>query len=656
MIKNKSLTLLIGLILVFSLSWGVMGVSENQAPELQEAVAEGELEPLADRLPDEPLIFEPAEDIGQYGGTWNRYGTAEDFGHVRMSFYGHSLLRWVDDGLGIEENLVTDWEQNEDATEWTLWFREGVKWSDGEPMTVDDIIFWWEDMVLDTEFPDAVPDIFMAGGETVEMVKIDDYTLRLEYEAPAPLVPERLAMWPNSGIGERMIVPGHYLKQYHPEYSEDGDYEALEEHVEWWIETDTPVLTAWNPVEYEPGEHIIYERNPYFYATDPEGNQLPYIDGIEVLFQADDEVAKLQLAEGNSDFQIRPSILHVEDVSMLQSNAEEQGFEVIMWDSGSGTGPIYYPNHNHPDEEKRGLYRNPEFLRALSHAINRDRVNRMVYYDLGTPTTGTFSPKAAEYHTEKGQEVYENWRDLAVEHDPEKAEELLDEVGVVDQNGDGWRQMPSGEELILRIDADAEAGEEYVHTNELVQEDWEAIGIQTMINPVDGAQLGIMDEQAEFDIRDSWELGDGPNHLVFPQWMVPIDQSRWAPLYGSWYAIQGTPQEDVDADKPPRERAPTWEEPEEGSFVVQLQEIYDKARVEADEEKRFEYVYEMINLHIEHGPVMIGTAGDYPRIGVKNVNLRNVPDSEDMAMGGFVNPWIMTQPASKLPSTWYFAE
>ncbi|MFW6271148.1 MAG: ABC transporter substrate-binding protein [Bacillota bacterium] len=657
MLKSKSSVILLVIFLTFALSMYVLGSSEKQAPELQEQVEMGDLEPLEERLPEEPLTLQnEIGEIGQYGGTLTRYGNTEEFDHIRKFLYGFSFLRWVDDGLDIESNLVKEWERNEDATEWTLYFRKGIKWSDGEPMTVDDVLFWWEDMALDDECSDVVPDYFVSGGENVEMEKIDEYTLKLKYAAPAPLLPERLAMWANSSSGNRLIVPKHYLKQFHPEYSENGSYEDLEDHAEWWIETETPVLTAWMPVEYEPGNRIVFERNPYFYATDKEGNQLPYIDKIEVMYQSDSEVLKLNLINGKSDFQYEPRILTVEDVSILDEKSSEEGYEIFMWDSGTGSYPVLFPNRNHPDEEKQKLYKNPKFLRAVSHAINRDRINKMVYYEQAEPTTGTFSPKASEYQTNKGEKIYEEWRDLAVEFNPEKSKELLDEIGVVDENNDGWREMPEGEELSLRIDLNTEAEESFFHTHELIKEDWEEVGIKIIINTVDGSELSVMQEQAEFDVYGSMGLGDGPNHLVFPQWLVPIDQFRWAPLYGNYYRTKGTSEEELDVDKDPRERNPMWDEPEEDGFVDTLQKLYDEARFLPTEEERNEKVYEMINQHIENGPVFWGTVSNPPFIGVVNEKLKNVPRREDLALGGFAGPHIMVYPAITLPPTYYFED
>ena len=105
----------------------------------------------------------------------------------------------------------------------------------------------------------------------------------------------------------------------------------------------------------------------------------------------------------------------------VEAQRSQRRLQGHLWDSGSGTGPIYYTNWNHPDPAKQELYRKPEFRRALSHAINRQRIQRMLFFNLGEITTGTFSPKAIEFHrTEEGRELYRQWRDAYVEYNPEK--------------------------------------------------------------------------------------------------------------------------------------------------------------------------------------------------------------------------------------------
>ena len=114
----------------------------NEAPMLAEKVKAGLLPPVEERLPENPVVITPYHGIGQYGGTWVRFGTSTSFSEVRMCMYGHSPLRWTD-SLEIVGNWVESWESNEDKTEWTLHIRKGIKWSDGYPFTSADFMFWW---------------------------------------------------------------------------------------------------------------------------------------------------------------------------------------------------------------------------------------------------------------------------------------------------------------------------------------------------------------------------------------------------------------------------------------------------------------------------------------------------------------------------------
>ena len=543
---------LVALIVVFALSSVALG-AYNEAPMLAEKVAQGLLPPVEERLPENPLVIEPYHSIGKYGGTWVRFSTSPEFAFVRLAFYGHSPLRWIDDGevLGVQPGWAESWESNEDATEWILHIRKGIKWSDGHPFTSEDFMFWWNDMVHNPDMSDNVTDMFISGNEVVKVTAPDEYTLKFNYAAPAPLFPQYIAMRNKAGHGERWIVPAHYLKQFHPDYSDYKDFEIFEEKMEWWTNPEMPVLSEWMPVEYHVANKLILERNPYFYAVDPEGNQLPYIDRIEVYLVEDPEVVKLKLLNGEGHMQVRPYI-DLSDLSMFMRGRGTGDYQVYLWDSGSGTGPMFYWNWNHPDDAKRELYRTPEFRRAMSLALNRERMQKMLYFGMGTLTTGTFSPKAAEYHrTEEGQKIYEQWRTSYLDYNPEEAKRLLDSIGVVDVNGDGWREMPNGAPLVLRIDFDANASRTDVQTNEMAEADWEAIGLNVILNPVDGAQLSVMDSTATFDIRDSWEVGNGTDHFTFAAWLVPIDVSRWAPLNGGWYSVKGTVKEGTELERIP---------------------------------------------------------------------------------------------------------
>jgi len=640
-----------------------MAEGGNEAPMLAEMVEAGELPPLEERIPAEPLVIEPYNEIGQYGGTWHRFDTNTEGSELAMAMYAYSPVHWVQDGLDKRPGLASGWEVNDDATEYTLTFREGTRWSDGEPFTVDDFLYWWEDMVLNADHSDVPPDYMISGGETAQVTKVDDYTLQFNFAAPSPLFLDRLAMWPNGVVpeGERLFVPKHYASQFSPLYSDE--YETYEEHdelIDWRVNPDIPVLLPWMPVEYQPGTRMVLERNPYYYAVDTAGNQLPYIDRVDVTFVENMEVAKLRVIAGEQEICGRPCRGQpLSELSVFRDAEESVGLQTYLWDAGGGTGSMIYPNWTHTDPEKRALYRDRNFRLALSHAIDRDAVQNIVYFGTGEQTTGTMSPKAIEFTAnEAGQELYEQWRDLAVEYDLDLANELLDEAGAVDADGDGWRDLPNGDELTLRVDCSADAlqNRENSGTLEIMRDGWEAVGLRTQINGVPSEQLGVLQDNSELDIRGCWGVGDGPNFLVFPNWVVPVDNNRWAPLYGAWYKVIGTEAEGTELDLDPLDRNPPREEPPEDDPAWRLWELYDQARTEPDDAERLALSQEIARIHIEEGPFFIGTVGNPPTIVAALDTVGNFPSQEQLGLGGFTGPWIMSYFGAVYPEQMYYKE
>lgn len=639
-----------------------MAEGGNEAPMLAEMVAAGDLPPLDERIPVEPLVIEPYNEIGQYGGTWHRFDTSTTGAELAMAFYSYSPVHWVQDGLDKRPGLAKSYDFNEDKTEYTLVFREGTKWSDGQPFTVDDFLYWWEDMVLNADHPDVPPDYMISGGQTAEVTKVDDYTLRFNFAAPAPLFLDRLAMWPNGVVpeGERLFVPKHYASQFSPLYSDEYDtYEEHDEKIDWRVNPEIPVLLPWMPVQYEPGTRMVMERNPYYYAVDTAGNQLPYIDRVDVTFVENLEVSKLRVIAGEQEICGRPCKSQpLSELSVFRDAEDTVGLKTYLWDGGGGTGVMVYPNWTHQDPDRRALYQDRNFRLALSHAIDRDAIQKIVYFGTGEKTTGTMSPKAIEFSGDEGQALYEEWRDLAVEYDPELANSLLDEAGAVDADGDGIRDMPNGDPLTLRIDCSAEALQNRTNTGatEIIKEGWEAVGLQVQINGVPDEQLQVMQDNSEFDIRGCWGVGDGPNFLVFPNWVVWVDNNRTAPLYGAWYKVLGTDKEGTELDLEPLERNPPREEPAEGDPAWTLWELYDAARIEPDDAKRLELSREIARVHIEQGPFFIGTVGNEVTIVSALDTVGNFPSVEQLGQGGFTGPWIMSYFGAVYPEQMYLKE
>jgi peptide/nickel transport system substrate-binding protein len=633
----------------------------KESPLLAAKVAAGELPPLEERLPKVPLTLSPVDEIGKYGGRWRTMWGGGWSGFFQESQYGHSALRWIDDGLGVAPGTCDTFSANADNSEWTLHFREGLKWSDGEPCGVDDVLFWWDDVTVkgDAANPDAIPDFGQdAKGKLVEMIKVDDFTLTLKYGTPAPLTAKRLAMWVNANIGPRWIIPAHYVKQFHPKYNTAmPDFKEFSTKAETWTNPEMPSLNAFVLTKYEAGKTMIAERNPYYYAVDTMGNQLPYIDGQDWIAANNKEVELLQIRQGSIDH-VHFHSQTLADISTLQDNAEAGGYEVLLWDSGSGTAMMYFWNHDAKDKKIRDLYRTPKFKQAMSFALDRPSIQKTVYYNTGILTTGTMSPKAFEFNfNAEAQAYFEKARSAFAAYDPAKAEALLDEVGCT-KGADGFRTYPDGSAFELRIDVPADAGKECLDVMEIAKKNWDAVGLNTIINQVTPTAFSPGWFAGELTLHTNWEVGDGPDHLLYPSWVVPNEPDRWAPLCGRLLQYEGTDSENSEADVSPWDRQPPRFNKQDADYVgtpiEKIHALYRQAVIEPDEVKRAQLVWQMWDYHISDGPYFIGTVANYPRIIIKSKKMTNVPTKEQLKLGGFVNPWIIPYPAVTNTETWSF--
>ena len=467
------------------------------------------------------------------------------------------------------------------------------------------------------------------------------------------------------GGGGRWMDPKHYLSQFHIKYNPSlnpanwtDQYLQKREHR---LNPECPVMIGWMLESVVPGQRQTYVRNPYYWAVDSAGNQLPYIDRIEATIFQDPEVMKLQVTSGAADYlqgNQAPNFT-LADVQTLRQSEARSGMELRFWDNGGGTGVIYFFNWNKQDPKWRALVRNSQFLKALSMGFNRTQIQQAIYFNTGELTTGTMSPKAIEYNIPGGREIYASWRDAASAFDPEKAKSMLDELGAAGrQRGRLPRvpgRQPAGDHPGLRGHAAAGrrcGAQERVHGRGTGT----SIGIKTTLNPVAFTGNAYYDawEADKLLTNAQWGVGDGPNHLVYPQWVVPIERQRFAPLNGNWYAVRGTPQENQAA----RPAAP-GAHPAAGGARPGRSGRPAVGAVRPDQ-----------GGGRPHGPPPPGLGDDQDprqrrplldRLGGQRADHRAGqagPDeraqAEDLALSGFVGPWIHPTPAVYDPETWYW--
>jgi peptide/nickel transport system substrate-binding protein len=270
------------------------------------------------------------------------------------------------------------------------------------------------------------------------------------------------------------------------------------------------------------------------------------------------------------------------------------------------------------------------------------------------------SPKALEFHVEGGPEVYQQWRDSYIKYDPATAKSMLDALGLK-AGSDGKRTFPDGKPLKLTLDykADDDPNGAAIKMDTIVAKNWQAIGLDATINPVTPTSWDDTWAAGTRMTNADWGVGDGPNCLVYPQWLVPLEPTRWAPLEGKMYALRGTPKENTEKDVDPYKRQPPRMDADKGGVVEKLWNLYDQTKLEVDQLKRTQLVWQIIKLHISDGPFFVGTAANTPMILLVKNGLKNVPTYDDLGdkngyQHGFTGPWIIPSPAVYDPETYYW--
>jgi peptide/nickel transport system substrate-binding protein len=397
---------------------------------------------------------------------------------------------------------------------------------------------------------------------------------------------------------------------------------------------EVPTFTPWRVVEFQSGARATFERNPYYWKVDIAGNQLPYIDRVDVEIPQDAAAAAqlmtLKGTAGELDMQVRD--FPIKDVPLLLESAEAGDYRVIMWSRGDFAWPWIMLYYDYVDKAIEDLMYMPQFRRALSHAIDRDRINNIVALGLAKPRQFALSPESPEFRTPEGQQVYEEWASSYATLDPEQAAALLDEIGVVDADGDGFRERPDGTPLELVVDIPV-SDQRSIDAMDLVKEDWEAIGLKTVLNVIDGTVINQRSAAGELMIR-AWGSAAA--------WGLISAPPAWAPVEGVTYCAGGQ-RIGLFYQTGGREGVA----PRSGSMLERLQNIYTELISIVDAAERDAKLLEAYRVHIDEGPITMGTIGEHPSpVLVKN-NFHNVQET------GLVASWDLGFPGSADPEQFY---
>ncbi|MGV8854454.1 MAG: ABC transporter substrate-binding protein [Devosia sp.] len=479
----------------------------------------GKLPPVAERLPKEPMVYKTAnmpDGIGVYGDTmrhviggrpegWNYIGGQSqgwggiDIGLSECLTRTGPLFEVKADELEPMPNLAKSWEWSEDGHELTMHLIEGAKWSDGVPFNADDVMFYWNDNVMDTNVSPlngATPETFGVG-TTLE--KVDDYTIKWTFKDAKP-AQYLYAM----AYGTFCPGPAHILKPQHPKYSSNTYEQYKNAFPPEYM--DIPVMGAWVPVEYRPDDIIVMRRNPYYWKVDEAGNQLPYLNEMHYRLStwADRDV---QAVAGSGDFSnLEQAESFVEALkrsaedsapARLQFGARTIGYTLDMNLSANGWGE--------PDARAtsvRELNRNLDFRKAISIAIDRQRLGESL---VRGPFTAIYPGGlyAGTAYYDKASTVYYPYNLGA-------AKGLLDGLGLKDTDGNGIRNYPDGgSDVEITILADTAYG---TNTNLAagVIAMMEPLGLRVIANFQQGAASDDAQQAGQFD----WEVRRQGSEMV----------------------------------------------------------------------------------------------------------------------------------------------
>ncbi len=614
----------------------------KEAPMLTELVKAGKLPAVDQRLPTNPAVVEAAE-VGQYGGIWRR-GTLgpSDFNGVAR-IIDDALVIFSPDGGSVVMKYAESVTPSADFKSWTVKLRKGSKWSNGDPFTTDDIMFWYKDALQNKDLVPSPPGWMKNNdGSLAEVKQVDDVTVQWNYKDPHTTFLFELA---NAEYGDKNIpcfLPSKFLKQFHASYAktEDLDKMVAEAKLKTWAELfrlkispyDTPErpgMAAWVAA---PGSRIsdqIFKmvRNPYFVGVDKAGNQLPYMDGVDLKFFADANALNLAAIAGELDQQERQ--IQLVNYPVLKETSQKNGkYNIYLWQSLGGADADVIFNQTYAKDPDLGkLMANKDFRIAMSYSINRKQIQESAFLGTGEPRQPV--PKKGHPYYPGDEYAYKY-----IEYNPTLANEMLDKLGINKKDSEGYRLFPSGKRVTIELSVVPVFGS-YPDIAQLIAKDWQKVGIATNVQ--------IRERALHFSLRES-------NDLQAEMWNqdtagFPFTGSTkydvrsgiygnitYGPLWYNWVKTGG--KEGVE---PP-------------DYMKQMMQLVDHAKTvgPADQAKDAQQIMKLwVDNMVEIGTVGL-TATDQGVV-VVNVKMHNVPQN-------LTKDWPLRTPGNGRPETWFYVQ
>ncbi|WP_181727406.1 ABC transporter substrate-binding protein [Streptomyces sp. PT12] len=586
----------------------------GQAPELQALVDSGELPPLSERLPQRPLVVQPVDGPGTYGETWRSalIGAGDSF-RLNHGIGYENLVTWDAEWRDVVPCVAESFEMSEDATRVSFTLRAGLRWSDGTPFTVDDVEFAYRDLITDTEIVPDTPGQYLAGGQAATLERTGEHSFDIVFAGPRARYLEEMA----SEAGDMLTrLPKHFLERFHPRLSPDaeraaqdrgytGPVELLQDAVYGgmlWTDPELPRLHAWLPQDaIGDGTRMRFTRNPYYWKVDPEGNQLPYLNGVDFTMAQDAEVVLLRVLGGEVDLMDR-HVTTTQNKPVLAEGREDGGYGFYDLETDKVNTLSIMLNLTSQDEVKREIFGNRDFRIGLSYAIDRQRIINAVHARQGEPWQVAPS-RASDFFDEEMATQF-------TEYDVAAAEEHLDRAGFTRRGGDGPRLGPDGEPISFRVLVGAGAAKpELLDALEILLPMWREVGVEARIQSED---LTLRTQLIQANEHDAlvWDGDGGLNPMAGPGMYMPQwgENNAFCPEWFTWLETGGD-----EGMEPP--------EPAKEQYRIYTEELTS----ETDAEGRADGMRRILEIAKEQFWT-IGISTALPGYGVVGNALRNMPE------------------------------
>ncbi len=571
---KKLITLALALIMVLSMIPVSAEAAYTQAPYWEGK----DLPPVAERLPVEPMVEDAAYlEIGTYGGELRRAADGGNWYNGKPIEEG--LFRFTTQGT-VEPNVAKGFDVNEDATVYTIYLREGMKWSDGQPFTAEDCVWFFNAVCLNKVDSKGVRACHKDAvtGNPAKVEKVNDYTFTVTFENPKYGFIEALTVdlkW--------HFAPKHIFEKM-VQAAIDGDTEtALAEAkaicgVEFsdvgkagkellyyfWNYKGVPtlnpyVLSTEDGKSDVKGQYYEYIRNPYYWKVDKAGQQLPYIDKIVGVTVSNVDQKLMLLLDGTVDFET----VGMESIPTIQES--QTAINIYPWSTSDWGATQLHFNLNIEDPNLNALFNNKDFRQAMSICVDREELAGLLTD--GWLAGGQAAPQA-------GQLGYsEEWAKKWTEYDVAKAKSLFEGCGLV-MGADGFYDFADGTDCVINIVSVADNGA--ADTYKVLEPYFRAAGIKCTFKDSDRSNIDndLMANAVQVMLLPVTNIGD-ISIVLKPNSMVPGCATNVA-----WYG--------------------TMDKTNATGDLLKLIELNEKLGVTAKTEDRTAVALEMLKLHEEN--------------------------------------------------------